>query len=337
MGLNVLATGYVEDFTTELAKQYGISDPSKQFAITGPKETQLRKALLESVDFLKAITTQDVDQIKGQVVDVGINTLRTGRKSSGRFKSTVGVDGNEYELIKTDSCAALPWSLLCVWANAGSAGEFMRLINETSNQSFALDMIRIGFNGVSVSEDTDPKANPLGEDVNKGWQQLVKEKHPKQVIEVDVYLDPTNGTYKSLDAMASDLIHSCIDPSFQNDPRLVVYVGSDLVAAEQQRLLNAATTPTEKNAAQQLANTIAGRRALTPPFFPSKRMTVTIPKNLIINTQKGTRKRKAQDVEDREAFESTYWRMEGYAVAEPKAYASFDEAHVTIGPKPAEG
>ena len=46
MGLNVLATGYVEDFTTELAKQYGISDPSKQFAITGPKETQLRKALL---------------------------------------------------------------------------------------------------------------------------------------------------------------------------------------------------------------------------------------------------------------------------------------------------
>ncbi len=50
-----------------------------------------------------------------------------------------------------------------------------------------------------------------GEDVNVGWHQYVKEKKPSQIMDVDIYFDPVNGTYKTLDAMASDIINTLID------------------------------------------------------------------------------------------------------------------------------
>ena len=139
------------------------------------------------------------------------------------------------------------------------------------------------------------------------------------------------GDYESLDAMASDLINSKIPAQFRNDPRLVVLVGADLVAAEQYRLYQKADRPTEKIAAQMLDSTIAGRQAIVPPFMPGKRMVVTPLKNLHIYTQRNTRQRKAEFVEDRKQYENKYLRNEGYAVEEPELYAAIDENAVTIG------
>lgn len=342
MILTPQAAALLDKYSARLAQAYGI-DTSKleqQFSVTGPQETRLRAALLESADFLRMITLADVDQIKGQVVDVGIGSIHSGRKASGRFIKAVGVGGHNYELTETDSGALLSWATLAVWANAGNEGEFLRLVNEFINRSFALDMIRVGFNGTSIAANTDPEANPLGQDVNKGWQQLVREWNGgSQIIgsaQSKVYFDPDgNGDYNTLDAMASDLINSTIDPAFRNDPRLTVLVGADLVAAAQARLYSEANKPTEQIAAQQLATSIAGRKAITPPFFPGKRMVVTIPANLHLYTQRGTRQRSAAHNQDRKGFESQYWRMEGYAVGEYRAYASFDESGVEIAPTPA--
>ncbi|MFM5404881.1 phage major capsid protein, P2 family, partial [Aeromonas veronii] len=218
-----------------------------------------------------------------------------------------------------DSCASLDWATLCVWANAGSEGEFLRLVGDFINKAFALDMLRVGWNGVEAVDDTDPKAHPLGEDVNKGWHQLAREWNDgSQIIKADdgqkIYFDPNGqGNYKTLDEMASDLINTTIDPLFRQDPRLVVLVGTDLVASAQAKLYSEATKPTEQIAAQKLAESIAGRKAYIPPFFPGKRMVVTTLDNLHIYTQRGTRKRKADDNQDKKCFDNQYWRMEGYA------------------------
>ena len=141
-------------------------------------ETKLRAAIIDSVEFLGMITTATVDQIKGQVVSVGTNGIKTGRKADGRFAAGQGVDGNTYELVEVDSCAYVPWATLATWANAGNERQFMQLMSQNATQSFALDILRVGFNGTSVATNTDPAANPLGQDVNKGWHQLVKEKAP---------------------------------------------------------------------------------------------------------------------------------------------------------------
>lgn len=192
-------------------------------------------------------------------------------------------------------------------------------------------MLRIGFNGKSRAKTTDPTANPNGEDVNIGWHERMKTLlNGNQIMTDPVVLDDA-GDYHSLDAMASDLINAKIPAQFRNDPRLVVLVGADLVAAEQYRLYQAADRPTEKIAAQLLGNTIAGRKAIIPPFMPGKRMVVTPLSNLHIYTQRNTRQRKAEFVDDRKQFENKYLRNEGYAVEVPELYAAIDESAVTIG------
>ncbi|MBO2682999.1 phage major capsid protein, P2 family [Shewanella algae] len=339
MQLTPLARECLKAFSTQLAKSYGVDKVSEQFSVTGPMETKLKNALLESVEFLGMITTADVDQIKGQVVSVGGYNITTGRKASGRFASEQGVNGSDYELKETDSCAFVNWSTLAVWANSGSKNEFMQRMSQNSTQRFALDVLRVGFNGVSAEADTDPVANPLGQDVNIGWHQIVKAKAAAQVMTDPINFDPagtdpTKYDYKTLDAIVTELRNTLIHPSLRTDPRLVVLVGADLIAAAQTHLMNSADKPTEKVAAQQMDKSIGGLKAYTPPFFPGKRIVVTMLSNLHCYTQKGTRSRKAENVEDRKRHEDKYWRMEGYAIEEFEAYAAIDESAITIGSRP---
>jgi len=79
--------------------------------------------------------------------------------------------------------------------------------------------------------------------------------------------------------------------------------------------------------------------SIVPPFMPGKRMIVTPLSNLHIYTQRGTRQRKFEFIEDRKQYENKYLRNEGYAVEEPELYAAFDEYAVTIGEvtEPVEG
>ncbi|MGX5834616.1 phage major capsid protein, P2 family [Aeromonas piscicola] len=326
-----------------LAKAFGVPENSlaKQFSVSEPMEMVLRSAILESTSFLGLITCLDVDQLTGQVVQVGASALHTGRKVDGRFRRKIGVDGNKFSLTETDSCVRLDWSTLCTWANSGNPGQFVQLVSEFTNQAFALDMLRVGFNGTHIADDSDPVKYPLGEDVNKGWQQLAREWHGgSQVVKAlpndKIYFDPDgHGDFKTLDEMASDLINATINPLYRTDPRLVVLVGTDLVAAAQAKLYSEATKPTEQIAAQQLAKSIAGRPAFIPPYFPANGMMITTLANLHIYTQRNTRKRKAADNDDTKGFENQYWRQEGYAIGDYEAFGSYEEADVVIAPRPA--
>lgn len=321
----------LQQYSTALAKSYDVDNVGKMFAIQGPQETRLKNALLNAVHFLQLITLEDVDQIKGQVVSVGGNAIATGRKKKGRFSSKQSVDGNTYELIETDSVSETSWELLSVWINSGSTNEFMRRLSQNTTLRFALDILRIGFNGTSAAVDTDPEAFPMGEDVNKGWHQLVKEIAPEQIVTSPIVFDPNGGgDYKTLDAMAVELKNSLIHESLRTDPRLVVLVGSDLVASSQTHMLNAADKPTEQVAAMKMDKNIGGMHAYTPPFFPSKRMVVTTLSNLHCYTQRGTRQRSAENIDDRKQWEEKYWRMEGYAIEEFESYAAIDESAMTI-------
>jgi len=337
MNLNQTAKKYLSQFSVQLGKAYQVDNVGEQFAIVGPMEIKLRNSLLESVEFLGMITCMDVDQIKGQVINVGNVGIATGRKNGGRFNSDQGVSGHQYELVETDSCASTKWSLLSVWANSGSQNEFMQKISANTTQRFALDMLRVGFNGVSVAVDSDPVGNPLGQDVNKGWHQVVKEEDAGQIMTDPLFFHPdpaVNSDYTTLDAMATELKNTLIHESLRTDSRLVVLVGADLVATQQTHMMNAASTPSEKVAARQMGKDIGGMPAFIPPFFPGKRMVVTFLSNLHCYTQRGTRQRKSENVEDRKQHEDKYWRMEGYAVEETKAYAAIDESAITIGAKP---
>ncbi|HGE6049859.1 TPA: phage major capsid protein, P2 family [Vibrio cholerae] len=331
------AREYMDNFAQQLAKSYGVSNVEDLFNVSPQLETKLRAAITESAEFLKMITVTTVDQIEGQVVDVGVSGLYTGRKAGGRFTKQVGVGGHKYKLAETDSCAAITWAMLCQWANQGGRDQFMKHLTEFSNQMFALDIMRVGWNGVTAAETTNPAEYPLGQDVNEGWIAYVKNRKASQVVDVDVYFDETNGDYRTLDAMASDIINNQIHPMFRNDPRLTVFVGSGLIGAAQAKLYDKADKPSEQIAAQKLDKTIAGRPAYVPPFLPDNAMVVTIPANLQVLTQHGTVQRKAKHESDRKQFENAYWRMEGYAVGVLEAFAAYNPEKVHIGSKPEVG
>lgn len=328
---------YSQQYLSMLQRQFADCPRTSDnyYSLTPPRSTALRSAILESAALLKQLTVMDVPYPQGQVVTVGESTLRTGRQKTGRFTKGSGVSGNEFQLVETDSCCVITWEQLAVWGNSGSQSQFINMMNQTAVLNFATDMLRIGFNGTHIADDTDPKANPNGDDVNVGWHQFVKNwvqadptKHTNRIITNKVTLG-VGGDYLSLDAAGSDLVRS-LPTKYQDDPSLVILVGADLVAAEEVRLYNQEDKPTENIAAQKLSKNIAGRIAVVPPFMPGKRMAATTLKNLQILTLMNSRRRKAEDVGDRKQFENSYWRYEGYALGDPDCYAALDESAVEL-------
>ncbi|HHW5398784.1 phage major capsid protein, P2 family [Escherichia coli] len=329
---------------TELVRQYieavhrnfrncQTSD-GKSFSLTEPLSTAIRLALMENLAFLSLITMMDVPHPKGQVINIGDSVLRTGRVKDGRFTKGSTFDGNTFELVETDSCNIIPWDTLAIWGNVGSQQEFFNLMNNAALHNFAEDILRIGFNGASVAENSDPETNKLGQDVNIGWHQIARnwgeEEGRTSKILTDQVTIGEGGDFIGLDAAASDIIRSAIPAQWQDNPNLVVLVGADLLAAEEVRLYNKEDRPSEQVAAQQLSKNIAGRRAFCPPFMPGKRLVVTTLQNLQVLTLQGSRRRRAEDVSDRKQFENSYWRYEGYALGNPELYAAIDESAVTI-------
>lgn len=329
--LNAISTQYLLEFSNAVITAAGAQAGSKMFAVTPVMETKLQQAIMMSDSFIGMISLQLRSQIKGQVIDVGGDGLATGRGADGtRFYADVNQDGNDYELTKTDSGAKIPWELMTQWANSGSKDEWLKMMKASISRRFALDMLRVGFNGTSIAAVTDPATYPLGQDVNKGWLTIVKEKKAAQVLAAAT-LDATGVTedsYKNLDSLVQDLINTTIAPEHRDDPDLVVLVGHDLVASEQHRLLEAATVPTEHKAAQSLAKTIAGRKAYTPPFFKANQVWVTTTKNLQILTQEGTQWRRSVNDEEELCYKQSHIRMEGYAVGNLNKFAAIEAVTV---------
>lgn len=321
-----------------------------RFSISPPQETALRLALMEANWFLPLITMRDVSQIRGQVIDVGNPGVFTGRDPDKRFTKDVGLSGNLYQLYPTDSCARLPWALMSDWIHSGTTDEeFIQLVAEFTLLTFANDILRVGFNGTHAAAKTDLEKYTNGEDINTGWHQIAKnfdKAHaddstpdedripgftPRVMNPGDGVLTlGENGIFKTLDAMASWLISTTIPQQFQNDPGLVLLIGSDLIAAEQFRLFQEAGKPTENIAAQMLANTVTGRRVYVAPFLPGKRMIATTLANLHVYAQRGHQYRRAEHVQDRMGFENAWWRNQGYALGHPMMYGAIDEAAIAI-------
>src|SRR5471032_2133342 len=135
MRLTPAAEALIRKYAAGLAKANGQTDTSRYFSLTPPKETQLRDALLQESEFLRLVNVMDVDQVNGQVVSTGKPGIYTGRKKDGRFSRAMGVDGNDYKLVETDSGSYLSYSLLVIWANSGSEEEFFQRIQAFSNES----------------------------------------------------------------------------------------------------------------------------------------------------------------------------------------------------------
>ncbi|ENP3938717.1 P2 family phage major capsid protein [Salmonella enterica] len=305
-------------------------ESNRRFALSEPTENILRTSILESGWLIKNITLRDVNAVSGNAVNIGASELHTGRVDGGRFHKKMAINGTEFFLTETDTCARISYSDMSHIYHTGVPDEFEKTVESFFAQAYALDMLRVGFNGVSIANTTNPEINKKGEDVNIGWHALAKAYgNGKQIISEPVTLGET-GTWKNIDALANHLITELIAEPFREDPRLVVLVGAELAAHQRLKLFNAADRPADVNAAQMATNSVAGRFAFIPPFMPGKRLAVTTLDNLHIYTQAITRWFRAEFDDENSEYVHSYLRNEGYALGEPELYAAVDESALTF-------
>lgn len=240
----------MRNYAISMAKANGVFTAQQFFTISPPRETLLRDALIENADpFMGKITVMLVEQLVGQVVSTGIPGLYTGRKKDGRFNKALGSEGNEYKLYEVDSGSFLDYTTLTNWANAGTENEFYNRLQAFFYKSVTNDLLRVALNGTHAADETNPDTCPNGEDIHPGWHQIVKARTPKQIITDKVVLNRTGtgADFTSVDAIAADVINTCIPPEFRQHPDLVVLVSQNIIAADTVSMLNRIDRPTEKS------------------------------------------------------------------------------------------
>ena len=178
-----------------------------------------------------------------------------------------------------------------------------------------------GFNGTSIAATTDLAANPLLQDVNKGWLQHLREDAPENVLDEGatagvVKIGAGAGTdYKNLDAAVYDAI-GMLAPWYQHDPDLVVILGRELLADKYFPMVHVNQAPSETLAADIVISQkrVGGLPAATVPYFPANAMLVTTFDNLSIYWQEGARRRRVEENPKRDRVENYESSNDAYVV-----------------------
>ena len=184
----------------------------------------------------------------------------------------------------------------------------------------ALDRIMIGFNGISIASNTDINANPLLQDVNKGWLQKMREENPSRVMKSGATQNKITvgktGDYKNLDALVMNIVDEMIDDVHQGNPDLVVMCNRKTVSDKYFPLVNKDQENTEKLAAEIIISQkrMGGLATYSVPFFPEGIILVTTFDNLSIYVQEGARRRTVIDNPKRDQIENYESSNEDYYI-----------------------
>ncbi|MEN2433156.1 phage major capsid protein, P2 family [Comamonas sp. F1-6] len=295
-----------------------VSDTDKAFAVAPSVQQKLEDAVQESSAFLGKINIIAVDELQGEKLGLSLsgpiasrtNTANKDRQT--RDLTNIGARGFQCE--KTDYDSHLTYAKIDSWAKFP---DFQVRVARMLAQRQALDRMCIGFNGVAIAPDTDLAANPLLQDVNKGWLQKMREEAPERVMHEGkvagkVVIGPT-GDFKNLDAAVFDA-RQLLDPWHRNNPNLVCILGSKLLHDKYFPLVNTTQAPSETLAADIIISQkrVGGLQAVQVPFFPENGLFITTLDNLSVYWQRGGRRRyivenpKRNRVEDYQSSNDAY-------------------------------
>ncbi|PID66574.1 MAG: phage major capsid protein, P2 family [Gammaproteobacteria bacterium] len=275
----------------------------KQFNVEPSVQQKLETKIQESSGFLSRINMIGVDEQEGETLGLDISGPIASRvdteatNSKGRQTRDISTLNKEsYRCEQTNYDSHITYKKLDMWAKFP---DFQQRITNLLINRAALDRITIGFNGESVAATTDLATNPLLQDVNKGWLQKYREHaNGKRVLTEGVagtgkVTVGETGDYKSLDALAFDVINSFIDPWYQDDASLVAIMGRDLYSDVNFKKINKVYDPMNEQAMNTLMQTgmVGNTPVIRLPFVPTGAMFITSLQNLSIYFQTGKNRR----------------------------------------------
>lgn len=306
----------------QIASINGVEDAAVKFSVAPSVQQRLETRMQESSDFLKRINILGVTEQKGQKLGLGIgspiaSTTNTASQDRQPIDPTT-LDETGYECTQTNSDTYIPYAKLDAWAKFP---DFQTRVRDAIVRRQALDRIMIGFNGVSRAATSDRGANPLLQDVNKGWLQHYREQAPERVLKDGatagvIKVGGTGADYANLDALVMDAVSSLIDPWYRQDTQLVAILGANLLHDKYFPLVNVNQPPSEQLAADLVISQkrVGGRTAVAVPFVPDDAILVTRLDNLSIYYQEGARRRAVIDNPKRDRIENYESSNDAYVV-----------------------
>ena len=103
-------------------------ESNRRFALSETTENILRTSILESGWLIKNITLRDVNAVSGNAVNIGASELHTGRVDGGRFHKKMAINGTEFFLTETDTCARISYSDMSHIYHTGVPDEFEKTV-----------------------------------------------------------------------------------------------------------------------------------------------------------------------------------------------------------------
>lgn len=313
----------VNAYCSQIATLNGVDRVDEKFTVAPTVTQTLESKIQESADVLKRINIVPVREQMGQKLGLGVGgpaASRTNTKVKDRAtRDLSAIDSTQFHCFQTNFDTHLEYSKIDMWAKFK---DFQTRLRNALIQRQALDRIMIGFNGTSAAVETDIAANPMLQDVNKGWLQQLRETAPERVMDEGAagagaikVGDAAGSHYKNLDALVFDALN-LMDPWFHNDPSLVVMVGRDLLHDKYFPMVNVKQAPTEELAGQIIMaqKAIGNVPAAAAPYFPGGSILITSWDNLSIYWQEETRRRMFRDNPVRDRFENFESVNEAYVV-----------------------
>ncbi|MBI2382329.1 MAG: phage major capsid protein, P2 family [Gammaproteobacteria bacterium] len=302
-------------YLDQISKLNGVTPDAvvSKFSVTPSVQQTLETKIQESSEFLKKINIVGVDEQEGEALGLMITGPIAGTQDTNaaerQTRDVSDITGSRYKCEQVNYDTHIKYGKLDAWAKFPN---FQTLLRDAIIQRIALDRMMIGFNGVSRAATSDRVANPLLQDVAKGWLQMLRENAPsrwmKEVVPASGKINVgATGDYKTLDALVFDAVNNLIDPWYREDTLLVAVVGRELLADKYFPLVNTIQAPTEQKAAQDLITSqkrVGNLPAVSLPFFPPKAILITKLDNLSIYYQNGTQRRSVIDNPKRDRIES---------------------------------
>lgn len=289
-------------YLAKIAELNGVEDATKTFSVVPAVQQTMEKKIQESSEFLKRINMIGVTAQQGEKLGLNLSgpiASRTDTSTKAREpRDLTTIDANGYYCRQTNYDHFLGYAKLDAWAQFP---HFQALIRDLLLTRQALDRIMVGFQGMSVAATTDPQANPMLQDVNKGWLQKLREHAPERVhnkgkANGNILIGGANADYKNLDAAVYDTI-TLLDPWHTQNPGLVAIVGRGLMHDKYFPLVNQDSKATDTLAADIIISQkrIGGLPAVQVPYFPEKAVAITALDNLSLYWQTGARRRYVQE------------------------------------------
>ncbi|MFW2000718.1 phage major capsid protein, P2 family [Acinetobacter ursingii] len=305
----------------ELANLNNVENVSQKFNVTPTVQQKLEDRIQQSSEFLKKINIFLVVEQSGSAVGLGISrpiASRTNTDATERQATDpTYMDERFYICRKTDFDTAIKYQKLDQWAKFK---DFYARFRGAIVKRQALDRIMIGFNGTSIAANTDITANPLLQDVNKGWLQKMREENPSRVMKSGAVQNKITvgktGDYKNLDALVMNIVDEMIDDVHQGNPDLVVMCNRKTVSDKYFPLVNKDQDNSEKLSADIIISQkrMGGLATYSVPFFPEGIILVTTFDNLSIYVQEGARRRTVIDNPKRDQIENYESSNEDYYI-----------------------